>query len=88
MKSSDWIKVEDRLPEHNQVILVCNKWGQHFVVKYNAVADKWFSEDGEWGYYNITHWMPIVSPNNDCKGMDSKLSPLAKPCPNFTPKED
>jgi hypothetical protein len=62
---SKWIKASDRLPEHNQVILVCNKWGQCFVVKYNAEEDKWLSEDGEWRYYNITHWQPIELPEEE-----------------------
>ena len=65
MKSEDWIKVEDMLPDENvAVLLLSNK---------RAVAVG-ILDDGDWLVNNeshvfrlstFTHWMPIVLPKEE-----------------------
>lgn len=70
MRKEDWIKVEDRLPENDDLVLIrCNGiWGDHlidlyYVGSYIASMEKWVGD----GLFNDcpTHWMPIVSPKED-----------------------
>jgi hypothetical protein len=89
-----WIKVSDRLPEaidgytFSEMVLVAWFGGEcAAVAEYCHNTKRWLNRDNKI-VVGVTHWMPIVLPEDDCKGMDSKLSPLAKPCPNFTPKEN
>ena len=70
MKQEDWIKVEDRLPEDGDIVLVrCGDvrgdeiTDLYFVAYYIPLIDKWVGD----GLYNDfpTHWMPIVSPEEN-----------------------
>ena len=67
-KSSQWISVEDRLPEINQNVLVIR-------TNPNVVTNGYIHERGHWiwsnlrgsthkadGFHAITHWMPMPSP--------------------------
>lgn len=51
----NWIKVEDRLPDNMQDVLVYDK---------NRGRIIGFYSDGQWGddlrnYHQVTHWMPL-----------------------------
>ena len=61
----EWIKVEDRRPEHLANVLV-------WVIYHDgeaAFSDSWWDfEDKEWAMgsakgYTVTHWMEIEVPN-------------------------
>ena len=65
MKAEDWIKVEDRLPEENVVVLLLSN--------KRAVAVG-ILDDGHWLVNNeshvfrlstFTYWMPIVLPKEE-----------------------
>lgn len=76
MKAEDWIKVEDRLPESEDYVLIHVKY---FSEKYNYWG--WRIEEylylREYGFdvrmanfssrnkASITHWMPIVLPKEE-----------------------
>lgn len=64
MKANDWIKVEDRLPEYGDDVLMYSPKGyyhQHYVGYYNG---KEFRENN--GSIIIpTHWMPITLPDEN-----------------------
>ena len=58
---SEWISVEDRLPEHNQIVLVFNK---NWLLK-NMSTDLFLEKGGrKWFlmYRDVTHWMPLPEP--------------------------
>ncbi len=67
---NDWISVEDRFPEHNQVCLCVDNFDTIYVLKW------WGKIFPNWTYPNctdttgiyhplcgiITHWMPLPEP--------------------------
>lgn len=57
-KKPEWISVKDRLPEKNNIVLVCTDNGQ-----YKVVLTSHLSSYGEWISYDknrkVTHWMPF-----------------------------
>ncbi|MBQ2641386.1 MAG: DUF551 domain-containing protein [Lachnospiraceae bacterium] len=64
---SDWIHVSERLPEPNQMCLICGKRGGMFIAKYQdkcALMHKsdvmTFYKDGK--YYWVQWWMPLPEP--------------------------
>lgn len=70
MRQEDWIKVEDGLPENDDLVLIrCTGiWGDHlidlyYVGRYVVSMKKWVGD----GLFNDcpTHWMPIVSPGEN-----------------------
>ena len=68
MKASDWIKVEDRLPEYNTQCLVKTNYGSYSVAIYIASVNKnkgCFKDEFGWLYCGVTHWMLIVPPKED-----------------------
>ena len=73
MKAEDWIKVEDRLPEVGEEVLVVYKTKQCGDVGFR-MGDrvKWrfaTTDKNDFalniGEEMITHWMPIVPPKED-----------------------
>lgn len=52
---SDWIPVTERLPEHNDNVLVRTIGG--FVT-----IDRYIPEDGEWYECEVIAWMPLPEP--------------------------
>jgi len=57
-KESEWISVEDRLPEHNQRCLVfskdVNESDAHRIMTYGALASGFTSK--------VTYWQPLPKP--------------------------
>lgn len=62
---SGWIKVEDKLPQNNDEVLVC---AEGFVYYCNYVNGKFVFEayspygDCDDEYYNASHWQPLPEP--------------------------
>lgn len=78
MRQEDWIRVVDRLPEAkydctiSERVFVC--WSEERVfrkrvqrvdiARYHWDEEEWYSQD-DWRI-DVTHWMPIVLPKEDC----------------------
>lgn len=71
MKASDWIKVEDRLPEEGQLCLVIDNLGNYWCGKYEEIE---FEHSKQWGFLcgpfyvllsESINWMPIAPPKED-----------------------
>lgn len=60
MTVEDWIKVTDRLPEPNELVLVVAKTWHN-----EPYVDKAYYLSSGWTLHPVTHWMPIVLPNED-----------------------
>lgn len=59
MKQSEWISVEDRLPEMYEDVL-CYADGHSFYVDFICSDGKWCDDES---YTNrVTHWMPLPEP--------------------------
>ena len=67
MLKEDWIKVEDRLPESNDDILVCyynsiyEQWETSIAFYDESLGEFWTTDDYD-RKVHPTHWMPIVLP--------------------------
>ena len=60
---SDWVSVEDGLPEYGESVLVTNKDAPEIVLKTSRTKCKGWNTDKN-GFlcavaFNITHWKPI-----------------------------
>lgn len=53
---SEWISVNDRLPEEYENVLTYGARPFYDVVYINRLIDK---KNGEWLYDGVTHWMPL-----------------------------
>lgn len=64
---SEWISVEDRLPEIGVKVLIfdnCNDFGV-WSLERDEEEDVvcWEDQDGSWySLYDATHWMPLTEP--------------------------
>ncbi len=59
----EWISVDDRLPEHGDVVVVWHTHMEHpFVCQWDERSDCWI--DGKWtfGRNTITHWCYLPKP--------------------------
>ena len=72
MKASEWIKVEDRLPEVNEYVLCATKRGKYIVNSMEIPKDCYGKILGvkEWRGSSsvkdsITHWQEIIPPKED-----------------------
>lgn len=65
-EKAEWISVNDRLPEDDELVLVVED-GQIIIAVYDAILDSFF-EDGDSPALLIdievhpTHWMPLPEP--------------------------
>lgn len=68
MEKDKWIDVKDKKPPKGKPILLYNgHWiGVGYYKKNYKMKDpdepKWSSEDGEYIYYDATHWQPLPEP--------------------------
>ena len=64
LSKSDWVSVEDELPEYCEKVMVCNKndardiWIS-FRTKSSFIETTAFDFAVEWGHMGITHWHKI-----------------------------
>lgn len=63
ISKSDWVSVEDGLPEYGESVLVTNKDAPEIVLKTSRTKCKGWNTDKN-GFlcavaFNITHWKPI-----------------------------
>jgi hypothetical protein len=57
-----WISVDDRLPENDAKVLVCDT-REDYVSSWVYFGDGlWFGEEVVWTTKDITHWMPLPEP--------------------------
>ena len=59
----EWISVEDRLPEHGDVVVVWHTYMEHpFVCKWDERSDCWIDNKWTFGRNTITHWCYLPQP--------------------------
>lgn len=60
---SKWISVEDRLPEHGDVVLCWHKAKDYpIVLQLDKRSGCWLDDQWDYGMGLITHWMPLPEP--------------------------
>ena len=64
---SEWISVEERLPEEKpyrlEFLIGCKSNGVVHEILYNSKTQKFVSIDkGNFELKNVTHWMPLPEP--------------------------
>ena len=72
MKASDWIKVEDRLPEYEETVMVACHYKDDpevvYIFCHRTDRNEVLTDKNEFAItpdFNITHWLPIVPPKED-----------------------
>lgn len=55
----EWISVTDRLPEDDEVVIICTD--KNFVYAGELIGDTWFLDNDSWTE-TVTHWMPLPPP--------------------------
>ena len=55
----EWISVKDRLPEHDEIVIICTD--KNFIYAGELVGDTWFLDNDSWTE-TVTHWMPPPQP--------------------------
>lgn len=69
---SEWISIEDRLPNNDNVVLVINKH-RVTIARYFG-NESWSGRQGkEHRLSTITHWMPLPEPPKEEKVMSEEL---------------
>ena len=59
----EWISVNDRLPEHGDVVVVWHTYMDHpFVCKWDERSDCWIDDKWTFGRNTITHWCYLPQP--------------------------
>ena len=59
IKSSLWIRPQDRMPQDGVEVLITDVEGMQIVAHYSLRADLWFSENHGWFTSEVNYWMPI-----------------------------
>ena len=59
----EWLPVEDRLPEHGDVVVVWHTYMEHpFVCQWDERSDCWIDNKWTFGRNTITHWCYLPQP--------------------------
>lgn len=72
-RHSPWISVFERLPDHNNPVLISTKenYGFDYNVSYlhrNDLGNNWHDQQGiRIEKYKVTHWMPLPQPPKEIK---------------------
>ena len=61
VRDSEWVSVEDELPENGQEILICRDLGERKLMQTEVYEGNLY-----WGreFNNVTYWKPISPPAN------------------------
>ena len=63
---NEWVRVEERMPEEEQIVLVHQKNGFIYCAEYFAgnklLSPAWFIDNDCWEVGEVTHWMPLPAP--------------------------
>ena len=57
----EWISVDDRLPEHGDVVLCFMKFGGQRILQWDNVSSWWlgYGHGDDWQKADVTNWMPL-----------------------------
>lgn len=58
-KQSEWISVEERLPDNRKFVIVCDKYGNVGEAYHRAGRFEWVDDEE---VVEATHWMPLPEP--------------------------
>ena len=60
----EWISVEDRLPEHGDVVLCFMKFGGQRLLLWDGVSSRWlgYGLGDDWKKTDVANWMPMPNP--------------------------
>lgn len=59
----EWISVNERLPEHGDVVMVWHTYMEHpFVCQWDERSDCWIDNKWAFGRNTITHWCRLPQP--------------------------
>ena len=60
----EWISVDDRLPEHGDVVLCFMKFGEHRILQWDNVSSWWlgYGQGDDWQKADVTHWAKMPQP--------------------------
>ena len=59
----EWVSVDDRLPEHGDVVVVWHTYMEHpFVCQWDERSDCWIDNKWTFGRNTITHWCYLPHP--------------------------
>ena len=66
MRKEDWINISDKLPDMGVWVLVYafNSFYLASLCKYREGDLFWDADEEQLDYEDVTHWMPLVGPNN------------------------
>ena len=59
-----WISVQDRLPEHGDVVLCFMKFGGQRLLLWDGVSSWWlgYGSGDDWQKADVTHWQYLPQP--------------------------
>lgn len=65
--ANDWISVKDRLPDDNELCLICAEGGGICIAYYQPIGDKFSDHEPFWQSSNcrfsfVTHWQHLPEP--------------------------
>ena len=60
----EWISVDDRLPEHGDVVLCFMKFGGQRLLLWDGVSSRWlgYGLGDDWKKTDVANWMPLPNP--------------------------
>ena len=60
----EWIAVDDRLPEHGDVVLCFMKFGGQHILLWDEASSWWlgYGSGDDWQKADVTHWQYLPQP--------------------------
>ena len=60
----EWISVDERLPEHGDVVLCFMKFGGQRLLLWDGVSSRWlgYGLGDDWKKTDVANWMPLPNP--------------------------
>ena len=57
----EWVSVDDRLPEHGDVVLCFMKFGGQRLLLWDGVSSWWlgYGHGDDWKKTDVAYWMPL-----------------------------